>query len=578
MNVNALNERTTVGVFFRQAARFGDKTVLRYHDGEGWAAVSWSRLADLVLRVACRLLEEGVEAGDRVVIMARNRVEWLYCDLGIQAAGAVTVPIYATTPARTAQLIAEDAGARVALVDDDFAGHLDLPLVVRMDADLPALLGAEPKAYLPARVEARAAAIRPDDLVTLAYTSGTTGVPKGVMLAHRNFVDMARSALQVFDIGPDDESLSFMPYSHVLERINGIFTGLMAGGSTTLSRGIPTLREDLQEVRPTVMVAVPRVYEKMHQVAMATVREMPARRQAIFRWAVAQGRRHSLGRPAPLYPVARLLVLNRVNRMLTGGRLRFFVSGGAPLSGEIESFFWSLGVKIFNGWGLTETSSGATSNTEVRHRFDTVGTPLPGVEIRIADDGEILVKGPGNMLGYYRNAEATAEVLDGEWVRTGDIGELDEDGFLKIVDRKKELIKTAGGKYVAPAPLETRLMEDPAIERALVIGDERPYVVALVVPDWATLAAVHGISGRPEELVKDQRVRSLVQHCVDELNSDLGSWETIKYFELLPHDFTEEAGELTPSLKVRRRVVHERHRPLIDTMYEGKAKPVSAAH
>lgn len=252
------------------------------------------------------------------------------------------------------------------------------------------------------------------------------------------------------------------------------------------------------------------------------------------------------------------------------------MSGGAPLSAEVESFFWAIGVKILNGWGMTETSSGATSNTERRHRFETVGPPLPGVEVRIADDGEVLVKSPGNMAGYYDNPEATAETLDDGWVRTGDIGELDAAGFLRITDRKKELLKTAGGKFVAPAPMETRLMQDPAIERAVVIGDERPYVTALVVPDWKTLEVEQGITGRPEDLCEDERAQAVVQRAIDEVNRDLGSWEAIKYVTLLPHDFTEESGELTPTLKVRRRVVQERYRDRIEMMYLGKVRPPAA--
>jgi long-chain acyl-CoA synthetase len=233
-------------------------------------------------------------------------------------------------------------------------------------------------------------------------------------------------------------------------------------------------------------------------------------------------------------------------------------------------------VKILNGWGMTETSSGATSNTEQRHRFETVGPPLPGVEVRIADDGEILVKSPGSMVGYYRNPEATAETLEDGWVRTGDIGDLDGDGFLRVTDRKKELLKTAGGKYVAPAPMEMRLMQDAAIERAVVIGDERPYVTALVVPDWKTLQVEHGVTGRPEDLLEDERARAAVQRGIDEVNRDLGTWEAIQYFSLLPHDFTEEGGELTPTLKVKRRVVQERYRDRIETMYEGRVRPPAA--
>jgi long-chain acyl-CoA synthetase len=324
------------------------------------------------------------------------------------------------------------------------------------------------------------------------------------------------------------------------------------------------------------MVAVPRVYEKMHQRIMAVVRENPPRRQALFRWALDLGRRRARGERPLLYPLAERLVLGPVRKRLTGGRLRFFVSGGAPLSAEIEGFFWALGVKILNGWGMTETSSGATSNTEQRHRFETVGPPLPGVEVKVAEDGEFMVKSPGNMLGYYRNPDATAQTLRDGWVMTGDIGALDPDGFLRITDRKKELIKTSVGKYVAPQPVETHLQQAPEIERALVIGDERPYVVALIVPDWDVLRAELGITGEPRELVKDDRVREAIQRRVDEVNGALSDWETIKYFELLPEDFTEANDEITPTLKVKRRVVNQRYRDLIETMYQGKTRPSPA--
>jgi long-chain acyl-CoA synthetase len=578
VDVERLSDRTTVGVFFRQAARFGDRTIVRYHDGEGWRGMSWQRMAELTRRVAARLVGEGVEAGDRVAIMAENCVEWLYSDLAIQTVGAVSVPIYPSTPASMAQVIADDAGTRLAFVADGLAGRLRVERLVRVAADLPGWVAGEADPELLAQVAARAAAVGPDDLATLVYTSGTTGVPKGVMLPHRGFVDMAHSCLEVFDLGPEDEGLSFLPYSHVFERVSGIFVGMVAGSSAWIARGAPRLVDDLQECRPTVMVSVPRVYEKMHQQVTAIVREQPAHRRAIFAWAVEQGRRRSRGQLAPLHPLAERLVLRPLRRRLTGGRLRFFVSGGAALSAEVESFFWAIGVKILNGWGMTETTSGATSNTEQRHRFETVGPPLPGVELRVAGDGEILVRSPGNMLGYHNNPEATAETLRDGWVLTGDIGEVDADGFLRITDRKKELLKTAGGKYVAPAPMEARLMQDPAIERAVVVGDERPYVTALVVPDWRTLEATEGVSGRPEDLLEDERVLATVRRTVDELNRDLGSWETIKYFTILPHDFTEEAGELTPTLKVKRRAVMERYRDQIETMYRDGVRPESAAH
>jgi long-chain acyl-CoA synthetase len=566
-----LSDRTTIGVFLRQAERLGDRTLIRHHDGSAWRAVSWEAARDAVLRIAAGLVRAGVGPGDRVVLMAENRIEWIYCDLGIQAAGGVTVPIYPSTPARVANGIVDDAGARLAFVADELADQLQVERIVRLDGDLPGWL-EEPPGHELVEVARRAAALQPDDLATIVYTSGTTGQPKGVMLAHRCFCDMARSCLQVHDIGPDDEALSFLPYAHVFERVNGIFVGVTAGASGWLARGIDHLAEDLQACRPTVMVSVPRVYEKMHQRVMAVVRGSPWHRRALFHWAVGQGRRRARGQPAPFHALAERIVLRPLRARLTGGRLRYFVSGGAPLSIEIEEFFGALGIRILQGWGMTETASGATSNTVERHELGTVGPPLPGVEVRIADDGEILVRSPGNMLGYYRNPEATAETLHDGWVLTGDIGEIDANGFLRITDRKKDLIKTAGGKYVAPQPLESRLQQEATIERAVVLGDERPYVVALVVPDWDAMRAETGIEGAPETLVHDERARAVVQMAVDDLNRDLGSWETIKYFELLPEDFTEARGEITPTLKVKRRVVQARYRDLIETMYQGKTR------
>jgi long-chain acyl-CoA synthetase len=359
----------------------------------------------------------------------------------------------------------------------------------------------------------------------------------------------------------------------VFERINGIFEGFASGASTWLSRGSDRLIDDLRECRPSVMVSVPRVYEKMHQRVMAQVAVSPPHRRRLFRWAVGQGRRRSRGQSAPLHRVADILVLSKLRRLLTGGRLRFFVSGGAPLSREVEEFFWSIGVKILNGWGMTETSSGACSNTLTAHRFETVGRPLPGVEVRVADDGELLITSPGNMLGYFRDEAATAEVLADGWLRTGDVGEIDADGFVRITDRKKDLIKTSGGKYVAPQVHENRLKQAAVIENAVVLGDGRPYVVALIVPDWQAVKLETGTDGAPEQLVEDPRVRELIQRHVDELNQDLGSWETIKYFDLLPHEFSEESGELTPTLKVKRKAVAERHRDKIEAMYAHKKPP-----
>jgi long-chain acyl-CoA synthetase len=579
MNSERVPDRTVPGMFFRQADRLGSRTLLRHHQEGEWKDISWAGLAEQVTRVAAALVEAGVAPGARVLLMSENRLEWIISDLAIMTAGAITVPIYPSTVARVAQQIAENSQAMLAIVSgESLAGPLQVSRTVRMDSDLPGWLEKQPPAGALASVEERAAALSPEDLASIVYTSGTTGEPKGVMLRHRNLVDMTRSCLGVFDIGEEDVDLSFLPYSHVLERINGLFVMMAAGGSAWISRGIDRLADDLQDCRPTVLVAVPRVYEKMHQRVMAQVAHAAPHRQALFRWALRQGRRRSRGQSSPLYSLADRLVLSTLRRRLTGGRLRFFVSGGAPLGREVEEFFWSFGVKIFNGWGMTETSSGATSNTERRHRFETVGVALPGVELRIAEDGEILVQSPGNMAGYFRNEAATAEVLVDGWVHSGDIGELDPDGFLRITDRKKDLIKTAGGKFVAPQPLESRLQQDALIERAVVIGDERPYAVALIVPDWRVLSRELKLNGEPRSLLEDERARAAVQRLVDGVNADLGSWEKIKSFKLLPQDFSEQVGELTPTLKVKRRAVQDRYREQIDEMYEGKARAARASH
>jgi long-chain acyl-CoA synthetase len=578
MNSERLPERTVPGLFFRQADRLAPRTILRRYQDGAWTDISWRQLADQVVRVGSRLIEAGVAPGDRVLLISENRPEWILSDLAIMTAGAVTTPIYPSTPPATVQRIAENSQARVAIVSAEaLAENVAVPRVVRMDSELLGWLDGASPAEARSQLEDRAAALSPDDLATIVYTSGTTGEPKGVMLAHRNLVDVTRSCLQAFDVGEDDVELSFLPYSHVLERINGLLVLMAAGATAWLSRGVERLSEDMAECQPTVMVSVPRVYEKMHQRVMSQVARASPRRQALFRWALRQGRRRSRGQLSPLYPLADRVVLATLRRRLTGGRMRFFVSGGAPLSREVEEFFWSFGVKIFNGWGMTETSSGATSNTERHHKFETVGKPLPGVEIRIAEDGEVLVHSPGNMLGYFRNEAATAEVLKEGWIYSGDIGELDEDGFLRITDRKKDLIKTAGGKFVAPQPLEARLQQDAMIDRAVVLGDQRPYVVALIVPDWNVVRRELGLSEEPSSLVEDERVRGAVQRQVDALNSELGSWERIKYFKLLPHDFSEQTGELTPTLKVKRRAVQERYREEIDEMYQGKARPAGAA-
>ena len=581
MELGALDERTVIGVFLRQADRLGERVLLHHHDGERWVPVTWDQHRENAMRVAAHLVDLGVEPGDRVLLMSENRLEWLYCDLGIQAAGAVTVPIYPSTPGDTARQIAANSAAVVAIAASaDLAGRLrvegPLRTIVRMDAEIAQWAAAPAPASRLEEVERRVRSIGPDDLATVIYTSGTTGEPKGVVLANRNLIDMAHSSLEAFPIGEDDVALSFLPYAHVLERESSIVVGMMAGASAYLSRGMDHIVEDLAEARPTIMVSVPRMYEKMYERVHDQVRQASPLRQRLFHWAIGAGKKHAEGRFAPTFPLADRIVLSRLRTVLTGGRLRFFVSGGAPLAIAVEEFFWAIGVKILQGWGMTETTSGATSNTETEHKYGTVGRVLPGVELRIAEDGEILVRGAGVMVGYFRNQEATDQVLSDGWLHTGDVGEIDADGFLKITDRKKDLIKTAGGKYVAPQPIEARLQHDPLIERVVMVGDQRPFCVALIVPNFEAARARLGLSGPPEEVVESEELRSAVQAVVDEVNRGLGSWESIKYFRLLPEDFSEDRGEVTPTLKVKRRVVQEHHAEEIDDLYASAKRPAES--
>jgi long-chain acyl-CoA synthetase len=572
-----VNPDTIPGVFFERAARYADRPYLTFHRDGAWSTLTWGQTATLAQRVACGLIAAGLKRGDHVALISENRVEWLYCDLGILAAGGVTVPIYPSLTPHVAQVIVRDSRARMAIASTEalaskLAGADPAPRTFLLGAEVATWVATAPAPELTAELDARLAAIDPEKIATVIYTSGTTGEPKGVPLTHRHFVEQAKGALGAFRIGPDDLILSYLPYSHILERADGVFVETMAGCSIELARGMDTLLEDIQHARPTVMLGVPRVFEKIYEAVSDQVRRQPAVRRAVFRWAIGIGATYSRGRPGPWlglrHTIAERLVLRHLRERLTGGRLRFFISGGAPLNEKVEAFFWALGVKILQGWGLTEATSAVTSNTEELHRYRTVGVPLPGFKLRIAPDGEILVSGPCVMSGYKNKPEATADVLEDGWLKTGDMGFLDSDGFLTITDRKKDLIKTSGGKYVAPLPIESEIESDRYVKAALVVGDQRPYVVALIVPDWEALAADADVSGPPSALVENGAVRARYAAIVDRVNSGLASFETVKHFRLLPRDFSEAEGELTPTLKKKRAAIALHFEDEIADLYE----------
>ena len=429
------------------------------------------------------------------------------------------------------------------------------------------------------RFEERAHAVEPDALATIIYTSGTTGHPKGVMLSHRNFLSNIADVNQVIGISEDDTALSFLPMSHAFERTT-VYLYLYSGATFIFAESLDTLARDVQRVRPTVMTGVPRVYEKLRARVVGAVAEAPRLRQALFAWAVGVGHAGASaqlsGRKPGLLtrlqrPLADRIVLSKI-RARTGGRLRFVVSGSAPLSREVGEFLYAVGMPVIEGYGLTETAPVLTVNPLGKARLGSVGQALARVKLRIADDGEVLARGPNVMMGYYDNPEATAECIREGWFHTGDIGRLDEDGYLSITDRKKEIIVTAGGKNVAPQPIEALLKRDPIVAEAMLIGDRRPYVSAVLVPDAPILeqrlAGTGPASGGLDDLVQREDVRALFQPIVDRANAELAKYEQVKRFALLPTQFSIDTGELTPTLKVKRRVVAERWQDVIEGIYQ----------
>ncbi|CAL9410761.1 AMP-dependent synthetase/ligase [Streptomyces sp. enrichment culture] len=612
---------SVASLFLERVAKTPDAEAYRYPvpaaTGQGpdeWRSLSWSQAAERVYAIAAGLIELGVRPEERVALASATRVEWILCDLGVMCAGAATTTVYPQTNAEESAYILADSESRVLIAED--AAQLakarerradlpDLHHVVVIDAAAAEPAEGDPegwvvsladleergRAYLekhPEAVRERVAAITADQLATLIYTSGTTGRPKGVRLPHDNWSYMAKAIAATGLIRADDVQYLWLPLAHVFGKV--LTSGQIEAGHVTAVDGrIDKIIENLPVVQPTYMAAVPRIFEKVYNGVAAKARAGGPAKYKIFQWAAGVAREYAKASQdsyrrtgqakAPLgltakHKVADALVYSKL-RAAFGGRLRAAISGSVALAPEIGYFFSGAGIHILEGYGLTESSAASFVNPGEAYRTGTVGKPLPGCEVRIADDGEVLLRGPGIMEGYHKLPDKTAEVLEPDgWFHTGDIGELSADGYLKITDRKKDLFKTSGGKYIAPSEIEGHFKAlCPFVSNIVVLGADRNYCSALIALDEASLqgwAQEHGLGGRPyAELVATQQVKDMVQGYVDRLNDGLQRWQTIKKFRLLPRDLDVEHGELTPSLKLKRPVVEREYQHLIEEMYEG---------
>ena len=592
-------EFATLNQLLAQAVETHQKPdALSYKKDGTWHRISSKEWLARARNIALGLYELGVRAGDRVALLSENRAEWFLVDSGMQILGAVNVPLYATLMPEQIAYIVNDSGAKVVIASDggqqkkvaDIKKALGavehfVALEASAELDAIALASVEEKGKAAAEKDPELAqkladAVSSGDLASIVYTSGTTGDPKGVMLTHDNLVSNVRATLKVLPITHDDIALSALPYSHVFERMAAHYMYTAAGVSIAIAGSIEEVAQNLGEVRPTIMTMVPRFYEKLYARVKDSVDQGSSGKKRIFEWAIGVGREHGeyrlKGAAAPFmlelkYKIANALVFGKLQARI-GGRLRFFVSGAAPLNEEIAAFFWAAGITILEGYGLTETSPVISINRPEAIQFGSVGQIVPGVEVKIADDGEICARGPNVMKGYYKKDAATREVIDGDgFFHTGDIGEIDGEGFLKITDRKKDIIVTAGGKNIAPQPIEGRLKTNAYIAEIVIVGNKRKFPSALVVPDFDKLLIWCREKSVPadtrDNMASHPKVMEFILAQIEDLSGGFAKYERIKKITILAKEFTIENGELTPTLKVRRRAIESRYKHLIDEMY-----------
>ena len=591
---------TLISLLEDSIQHYGSKPALAHKPKGGtYQDISYTELGESVDAFSKGLTALGVQKNDRVALLSENRPEWAITDFGSLKAGAVTVPMFSTLTAAQVGYILKDSGSKIICVSTG----KQLEKVTAIRDEVPTLeqiivfdpiegecpegviqfeavceldgqgIGETPKQKHPSYANE-------DDIATIIYTSGTTGDPKGVMLTHANFISNLQACKSLIDISDTDALLSFLPLSHVFERLGGHYVPLFSGAKIAYAESVLTVRQNMQEIAPTVMLSVPRLYETMHDRILRAVQEGSSLKQKIFHWGVSVGSSVSSAIQQGRKPSAILQLQQNIADKLvfaklkaaTGGRLRFFVSGGAALPQSIAEFFHAAGILILEGYGLTETSPVISMNHPTQWRFGTVGVPVPGVEVQIAEDGEILTRGPHVMKGYFNNESATAEVIDGEgWFHTGDIGIIDEDGFVKITDRKKNIIVLSNGKNVAPQPIESELVQSPFINQILLIGNERKNLAALIVPNFDALKAWATENNVTTDdlatLLETREVQQLIQREIRSRLTDFADFEQVRRFTLLDKEFSQEADEMTPTLKLKRNVIIERYGDAIAEMY-----------
>jgi long-chain acyl-CoA synthetase len=592
MSGRGTNSKTVADLLPRAADQYGPKVAVRYKEGDRWVSKTFEEVREIVRPLAFGLVTLGVEKGDRVAILGNTRPEWTYFDFAALSIGATVVPIYQTNSPEECRYVLDNSDSKVVVVED--AEQLEkvravrdqlpqLEQVVLMTGSVEDAISMEDLAAKGAGGDdatwaALYEAVTPEDVCTFIYTSGTTGPPKGCIISHGNYRAMLNMVNGVSVIEDEDLAYLYLPLAHSFALL--IQFGTFDLGTTLAywERDPLKILPNLAELKPTYFPSVPRIFEKIYTAATSGIEKEGGLKKAIFNWAIGVGEKmraveRSGRQPGFLlqrqYAFADKQVLSKI-RNLFGGRIRLAVSGAAPINPEILRFFDAAGVLVLEGWGMTETSTAATISTPEDFKVGTIGKPFPGCEVRIADDGEILVKGPNVFQGYHKNPEATAETIVEGWLHTGDIGEIEPDGFIKITGRKKDIIITAGGKNITPANLEAEIKQHPLVSQCVVVGDRRPYLVALVTldPEEAVkYAQENDLPEDPAQLAQNPDVRAAIEAHVEEINQSFARVEQVKKIAILPHDLSQESGELTPTLKVKRAVVAQKHEDAIEQLY-----------